>query len=495
MKTVMTIFIFCCQLFFTGIATKSEAQTIKYSSENVFVGNPDKLFFIGIGDNYHLISFIGEDKPSISIFNKDLQLRGKAIIPFRFPDKSSVRIISLKKFYYVLIYTSYNPRYILWRVDANGNVNDMTDVFREFISSKFRGSRSRFELVVNQDQLYMLYHSYLADVRKNQTTILQLDSLFNVVYTNKVMYKLDRGDAIQQEKLLGDDLVILKTGRQGTSLVLLKVNLKTGYTINNTFYSSGYPYTQSGFNYNNTDSTFTVYSLLKEPRALSNVKRLVFVSRMNNFLIEERPFALLKSQFEKNTGINFLQVAGDQWIRLRTEQEQGTNYTYYTNYPNYTYDFYSNTYRNPTYNNTTDPLSPNYNNISLVTLPQQRSVTRSVAGNSKPAVRFSLLDKDLSKTSDSLMANNKNAHTVQPDNTVSFSANNKSYMLIGQRFYKKSNGLLMVNSNDANNLVYTDIRVNNRNEYLLLQSKIIPHGVIIPYTHRREAGLVKISVE
>lgn len=227
-----------------------------------------------------------------------------------------------------------------------------------------------------------------------QTNILQIDSLFNVVYTHKVMYKLDRSDAIQQEILLGNDLVILKTGRQGTSLVMLKIDLTTGYTINNTFYSSGYPYTQSGFSYNEVDSTFTVYSLLKEPRASSNIKRFVFVSMLNNLLIEQRPFVLLKSQFIKNTSFNFLQVEGDRWIRLRTEQEQGSNYTYYTNYPNYTYDYNSNSYRYPAFNNTTDPMNPNYNNISYTNLPQQRSVRRTIGtADSKVAVRFPCLIK------------------------------------------------------------------------------------------------------
>lgn len=489
-SVIKIIFVFCCQLFLTGLTANTKAQTITYSSENVFTDNPDKLQFVGnIDGNHHLVSFISERQPAIFIFDNALQFRGKVSIPFRYPDKSRIRIIPFKKSYFILLYTAYNPRYLLWKVDGNGTVNDMTEIFRKFISSRFRNGRGAFELAVNDNQLYMLYHSNVADLQKMQTNILQLDSLFNVVHTSKVMYKLERGDAIQQEKLLGNDLVILKTGRQGTSLVLLKVDLKTGYTINNTFYSSGYPYTQAGFNYNNVDSTFTVYSLLKEPRASTNVKRFVFVSRLNNLLIEVRPFTLLRSQFARNTSLNFLQVADDQWIRLRTEAAPLVNYTYSS------YEFNSSFYRYPSFNSTTDPLNPNYNNISYANLPQQRPVSRYTApGDSKLAVRFSLLDKDLKITSDSLMANNKNAHTIQPDNIAGFSANNKSYMLIGQRFYKKSNGILMVSS-DANNLVYTDVRVNNRNEYILSQSEIIPRGVVIPYTYKREAGLVKITID
>ena len=54
----------------------------------------------------------------------------------------------------------------------------------------------------------------------------------------------------------------------------------------------------------------------------------------------------------------------------------------------------------------------------------------------------------------------------------------------------------MVNTNDAGQLIYTDVRVLDRNSYLLPKAQIIPQkGIIIPYTRKLEAGLVKITME
>jgi hypothetical protein len=480
--------IFCEFIFFNTEYVK--AQTITYSSENIFIENPDKLQFVGsIDGNYHLVIFFSNEQPSIFIFNNELQYRGKINMPFKYPDKADVRIISFDKFYYVLIYSRYNSKYFLWKVDGNGNVNDMSSAFHYLLTSQFESARPKFDLVVNQNRLYMIFHNYLPDIEKNETTILQIDSALNVVYTNKVTYKLRLGDGqVQQEMLVGGkELIILKTSHQSTSLVLWKVNLTTGYTINNTFSSSGYLYSQSNFSYNITDSSFTVYSLLKEPRAASSVKRYVFISRLNNLLIEQKPFAVLKSQFGKNTDVNFLQVDGFQWIRLRAERESL-----------YSDGYYSNPYENNRlYQDLTNPnyYNPNVDNNNRM-LQRFNSVRYfSVPDNSKSGIRFSLLDKNLSTIkSDTLFDNNKNSFTIQADKIASFSANNKSYMLIGQRFFKKSNGILMINESEGA-LVYTDVRVNDRNDYLLSQSKIITRGLIIPYIHKREAGLVKITIE
>jgi hypothetical protein len=68
-------------------------------------------------------------------------------------------------------------------------------------------------------------------------------------------------------------------------------------------------------------------------------------------------------------------------------------------------------------------------------------------------------------------------------------------MLLGQQFVKKSRGLLMVNANDAQQLIYTDLKVSDRNDYLLSKSQVIAQeGIIIPYIHKLEAGLIKITI-
>jgi len=109
-------------------------------------------------------------------------------------------------------------------------------------------------------------------------------------------------------------------------------------------------------------------------------------------------------------------------------------------------------------------------------------------------IRFSLLDKNFKIINDTLVSNSKSLYTIQTGKFARFHANEKEYMLIGQRFFRRSNGLLLVNS-DGGHLLYTNIRVNDRNHYLVSKANISPHGIIVPYIHRREAGLERITLE
>jgi len=112
------------------------------------------------------------------------------------------------------------------------------------------------------------------------------------------------------------------------------------------------------------------------------------------------------------------------------------------------------------------------------------------------AVRFSLLNKELEISNDSLLINSKDSYTIMPDQFVRFMVNNKEYMLVNQQFVKNSRGLLMVNGNDNKQLNFTDIRVADRNDYLLAKSQLIPgEGIVVPYIHKLEAGLVKVAVQ
>ena len=115
--------------------------------------------------------------------------------------------------------------------------------------------------------------------------------------------------------------------------------------------------------------------------------------------------------------------------------------------------------------------------------------------NAFQGIRFSLLDKGLNIVNDSLVPNTKDSYTIKADQFIRFAVNSKEYMLLGQQFVKKSSGLLMVYANDTKQLMYSDLKVNDRNDYLLSKSQVIAQeGIIIPYTHKLEAGLIKITI-
>lgn len=431
--------IFVCHIFCLGICKNGIAQKIKYSSENILTGYPDQLQLVAnIAGHHHLLSFIEKEEPVIYIYDDDLKYLGKTSIHFKFPDKSGVRIIPFDNYYYLYIHPPFTSRHLFWKVDGNGKLSELTGALENILQSQAQNIKLGFQLINNENQLCMLYHTDLPNLEKNTLIIVQTDSLLNVVFAHKVVYDFKREEEkLQQEVLMsGRHLLVLKTARGGTSMELMKVNLATGYTIRNTFQSSGYFYSQSTFSYNSKDSSVTVTSLLTEPRISSRPKRFEFVSRLNKILVEQAPFAILRFQFIKNTNSNFLLVNGfSKWVLIKSED------------------------------------------------PGQ-------------AIRFSLLDKNYKITSDSLVPNTKDSYTIKPDQFTRFPAGNKDYLLVGQLFSGKNKGLLMINANDTDQLTYTDVRVNDRNNYLLSKAKIIPQkGIIIPYTYKREIGLIKITIE
>ena len=473
--------IFVCHIFCLGICKNGIAQKVKYCSENVLTDYPDQLQLVAnIAGHHHLLSFIEKEEPVIFIYDNDMKYQGKTSIRFKFSDKSGVKVIPFDNYYYLYIHPPFTSRHLFWKVDGNGNITELTVALENILQSQAQNIKLGFQLINNENQLCMLYHTDLRNLEKRTLIIVQTDSLLNVVFTHKLVYDFKREEErLQQEVLMsGRHLFVLKTARGGTSLELMKVNLATGYTIRNTFQSSGYLYSQSTFSYNNTDSTVTVTSLLTEPRINSRPKRFVFVSRLNKILVEQSPFAILRSQFVKNTNTNFLLVNGlSKWVRIKPER-----------YQSYTKVVEQMTPSSMDYS----VLDPNNSN-RIITTPVRNNTGSEDLGQ---AIRFSLLDKNYKITSDSLVPNTKNSYTIKPDQFIRFGAGNKEYLLVGQLFSGKNKGVLMINTNDTDQLIYSDVRVNDRNNYLLSKAKVIPDkGIIIPYTYKRELGLIKIMIE
>jgi hypothetical protein len=302
-----------------------------------------------------------------------------------------------------------------------------------------------------------LYHTYIPNLDKNVLTTVLADSQFDITLTKKLMYELkESGEKVLQEKFIADKyLLVLKSTNSGTGLKLMKVDIATGVGLGHEFFSSGYYFSQPVLNYNNEDSTITVSSLLTEPNNLYSNKRYVFVSRLNSMLVEEVPFTILKTQFRKNAGTNFLLANGHAgWVRLQTSWGGA----YFTQVDG-----------NTTYYGHSEELLQ--------------------------GIRFSLLDKNLKICSDSLVRNNKDSYTIKPGQFTRFSVKDKDYLVVAQEFFTKKRGLLMIRAEDEKGLSFTHLPVMNRYDYFLHKAKLVPQqGIVIPYVHKLEAGLIKVTV-
>jgi hypothetical protein len=367
-----------------------------------------------IGGTHQLVSFTNTEDPVIYIFNDDLTFKQKISIPFKFEERSEVRITAFTDFYFLCIRPPYTSKYFFWKIDAKGNVTDMSAAFENLLRSQSHNIKLGFQLIVKENQLYMIYHTAIDDIEKRTLVIVQADSLLNINFSHKVAYDFKRDEEkLQQEILvLGRYVLVLKTLRSSTALEIMKVNLATGYTIRNTFYSSGYLYSQSSISLSNSDSAITVTSLLAPPDVTS-LKRFVFVSRLNKILVEEVPFSILKSQFEKNTGTNFLLVKqSGKWVRIMSGYWQRT----------YPADESITLHR--------DYVMPDSsNNYSISPPPARKDPYRSSYSDyGDVGVRFSLLDKDFKIVNERHVANTKNAYTIRPGQFTRFGFNNTEYM-------------------------------------------------------------------
>jgi hypothetical protein len=482
------LIVFTCQVFLTCSISKVAAQKVQFSRQNVFINNPDHLQLVAnIGGNQHLLTFNDNEKPEIFIFNNELELQSTVKIPFKFPERSVVSIIPFGDFYYAYIRPVLTRQHVLWKIDSNGNCTDFTASLQKLLVSQSHYIKLGFQLISYQGHLWMVYHTDLDNNEKNTVVMVQTDSLLNVLFTNKVIYDFKSDEEKLQKEVLifGKYLLALKAGRSGTTLELLKINLASGLAITNTFSSSGYFYTQSALSINSIDSSITISALLTEPRnGNATPKQFVFVSRLNKNLFQQTPFTILRSQFKKNTGTSFLQVDGrSEWMRFKIRGEQRNNVAVANDVS---------LYQDLTTDNNADAIKE----VNRVLQKSELGNAPAEAWNAFQGIRFSLLDTALTITSDSLVANSKDYYSIKADQFIRFAVNNKEYMLLGQQFVKRSKGLLLVNANDVQQLLYTDLRVNDRNDYLLSKSRIIPQkGIIIPYIHKLEAGLIKISME
>lgn len=468
--------------------TPGRAQKIKYCRQDVFISNPDHLqLAANIGGNHHLLIFNDNEKPEIFIYNDELELQSTVRMPFNCPERSVVSIIPFGNYYYIYIRPVLSQQHLLWRVDSNGNCTNYNSFFQKLLLSQANNIKLGFQLISYQDHLWMVYHAGLDDIDKNTLIMAQTDSLLNVLFTNRVIYDFKRDEERLQKEILifGKYLLVLKTGRSGTALELLKVNLATGYSVTHSFTSSGYFYSQSALSISNEDSSVTVSALLTEPSMNNNPKQFVFVSRLNKNLFEEVPFTILRSQFKKNAGSSFITIEGQsEWMRFGISRGQRNSVGMASDVS---------LYQDLTM---PDGKADIINGLNRMLQKNESGNLPAESWNGYNGVRFSLLDKNLKIANDTLVPNTKDSYTIRPDQFIHLTAGGKAYMLVGQQFVKKSRGLLMVQANDSQQLIYTDLRVNDRNDYLLSKFRILPgKNIIIPYVHKLEAGLMKISLE
>jgi hypothetical protein len=287
-------------------------------------------------------------------------------------------------------------------------------------------------------------------------------------------------NGLQQVMLADENLLVLKSLKNGVnySVQLIKANLNTGKLVQNAFHSNTRFSSNAAFRYNPADSSILLYSL---------VENTIFISKLDHLLNEVAPFTLLKKQFENDVLTNFVYVGGErgEWLTMH-----GSNSNYRSTAP-------------PAYQpvDNWNYVTKDLNNLNYypVQTYQGRNYRYTQQYNNRYAngapIRFTTFSEELNLLKDSIVKNNKNFYTLQNNKHASVVMENKSYLLVGQEFAGKHQGILLVSVDGNDQVVTSDISVNGKFKYLLSNLKKVDNRyVILPYMDEAEVGLVKILI-
>jgi len=456
------------------------AQKIQYSRQTFGMMYSDDMQLVAnIKGHHHVLCFNLNKKPAIYIFNEHLQLLAKKEIDRKLGSNADVRLIPFNDFY--LLYVHLNGTFLheLYRIDAEGNVTPLTNLFQQFVDKELNKSMSTLQLFNRGNKLYIVAHTYYDRIKKMGSSVAQLDKELNPVLIRKVLYDFNGDvDVLRQADLSGNFLLILKTSKgteEGNALDLVKIDLADGQLLSHSFFIGSHIYTNPAFRFNEKDSSLLVYATVQDPSYSAASKRTVLVNQLDYNLHELTPANLLKSQFRTNTAATYLLFEGASlWLNLQNNirlQKEVRSQSF--------------------------PGIEGEDGLLGSNRTRKNVTTGYFTGSNQPtAIRFTVLNKELKAVNDSVIENKERVYDIQPRPFAQFSYRNKAYLFLIQNFSSNSRGLFAISSDNNGKLISKDIAVFDKYEYLLTKMQAVKKDyVILPYTYKNEVGLVKITIE
>ncbi|HEY6956335.1 MAG TPA: hypothetical protein VI385_13890 [Flavisolibacter sp.] len=470
MKRSVIIFVLLFFLF-----SNCYSQSIQYSKGNIKVDDPAQAQLVSNLQGYnHLITFSYNKKPIIHIFDDHLRLLEQRQLDFLIRKDCDVKIVSFAGYYYLTIHIFQPSFYEVWKVDKEGRSVRLSKECMALFDTVFKDRSPALQLVNINGKLFALAQTYIDSLKAIRCKLARLDDQFAALKAMTLGYPFDNEtDFLQQVSLWENALFVLKSSRDnpGNSLSLMKVELDTG-DITTTSFDTGFQTNWNpGFLFSPIDSTLLVYSTIIQTDINRRVRRNVLISRLDNQLKERTPVTVLKHQFTQNTASNFLFIKGrpSVWLNVNTNRRvQGpafrinptprigsaiaTPYMIYT-YPN---DYY---YKGPT------------------------------------GVRFTVMDTQFKTRADTLVANDKKVIEVQSYPFGQFTIGDRVYLVLTQNFTAKRKGLIIFSSDDNGKLAEKGLPVFDKYDYLLSQLQAFDNSFIVPYSYKKEMGLMKVTLK
>jgi hypothetical protein len=464
-------------LFF--LLENTGAQKIQYARQTI--KEPEAAYMqlvANIGGAHHLLYFNYEKKPVIYVFDSKLQSHTRKEIDIKSRRSQDINILPFSDHYLLYFHSTGSTRHYLFRVNPDGASKDISACLDRAEDSSWNRSKATYQLFNQNERLVIVNHTYYDLIKKMGSTLIRLDDELNTKGARQVLTSFDATkERLEQVVLAGKELFVMKTGKNidnESEMTLSRTNIETGHTIIKSFNAGNHLYFNPTFRFN-VDSSILVSSLITELSGYSGMQKVVFVCNLGDTLQEIAPVTLLKNQFRKKAADNFLLFGekNQSWVHMGVPAARRTSINY------------------------NDMRNFGTGNESALNLQNSRAGTANYLYSGTPtAIRFSLMNERFKMVRDSIVANDGNIYDVLPGPFGKFVMKGKAYLVLVQNFSPRKRGLVLLSGGDDGSFLSHDIPVFDRYQYLL--SQLQPVGdeyFILPYTHKNETGLVKVTMK
>ncbi len=471
---------FVFSLFFLFALTHGFAQKIQYSRQTFRTPLADAMQVVtDVGGRHHLLYFTAGKKPQLFVFDGMLQSFIKTEIDVRLKEGCDLHTVPFTTWYLLYLHVPGTGLHQLFKVQSDGEAEEVSYLLSNPADTAWNRSTATFQLFNQSNRLVLVAHTYYDAVKKISSRVVRFDSSLAMPQVSAVSFPYDKAlEDLQQVSLAGNALLVLKTVKdedKGNSLDVLKMGLSTGGMVSNSFNSGSHQYVNPVLYFNAVDSSVLLHSLVREPLNAGRFQRTVFIANLTQELCEKTPNALLKSLIPANTAASYLLVKGSnpRWLAMVNSfrvQRLGVRYS--------------------------TPLTSAVNSPTAVAIgtSQEYRYGAGIEYNIPTAIRFTVFNDQFKKIKDSVVANSGTFYDVQPRPYGQFVIDKKACLLLIENFSIRQHGLVLFSGDANGGLSAVSIPVYDRNDYIIEQVQAVKNSFILPYTHKNETGLLKITL-
>jgi hypothetical protein len=472
-------------LFFLLPFTTVIGQKIQYSKPLINLSaDGDYKLVADISGFHHLIHLAANTKPTVNIYNNQLRLHKTIELDFKIPAKSDIRLLKLKDYYILYVHPSKISKHYFTKISGNGLVTDISALFNHPKDSIWNKATAAYQLFEMENNLALLSHTYIKEVKKIRTSIIKPELNGDPAIVKPVFFPFQyEYDELKEITFKNNYLHVLKASKDeegNNTLTVYKVDISNNKLFFRHFDSGKYLYHKPSVRISDDGKTSFVYAAITVPTGYKGVKPSMFVAKLDSVLTEISPAKTIPDIYKGNTASVFMveRTATNGWLNFSYIPKINERpppapqpITVVTDYINF----------DPSINSINS-----LNNYNYIYTPHQTPT----------AVRISVLNNDFQKVQDSLVKNKGNYYTLHPAPFAQFTLQGIPYLVLTHEIISNKKGLLALYPNEKDKLETIPLNVYNPYNYLLhLLQPTEDKGFIVPFTDKKEIGLLKVILD